>query len=34
VRVEPILDGGWFFFGLGRFTKTHSLVAFFKRPKE
>ena len=33
VRVEPILRGGWFFFGFGSATRTASLVAFFRRAK-
>jgi hypothetical protein len=33
VKVEPIHTGGWFLFGFGTFTRTDSLIAFFKRQK-
>jgi hypothetical protein len=33
VKVEAIHNGGWLFFGFGTFTRTDSLVAFFKRQK-
>jgi hypothetical protein len=34
IRVEPILRGGRFVFGLGTATRTESLIAFFKRPRD
>ena len=33
VRIEPILQSGWFVFGCGTTSRTESLIAFFKRPK-